>query len=60
VNDKLKRRILLCVYKALKVEINFKEKCDKCFEKRVWNTAQDGFLCEEHNRELINKIRRKK
>ena len=60
MNDRTKKKILFLVYKMLKVEIDFKNKCDRCFEKREWQTPQGKFLCEEHNRELINKIRRKK
>lgn len=60
MKNETKKRILFWLYKILKVDIDFKQKCDICFEKRTWQTSEGNFLCDEHNEKLINNTRRKK
>jgi hypothetical protein len=51
--DRVKRCILLIVFKALNVEIDFAKKCEFCFETFTWQSKEGKFVCEKHMYALV-------
>jgi hypothetical protein len=44
-----KRDILYFIYKMMTIEIDFKNKCEYCFNTWTWQTKEGKFVCERHN-----------
>ena len=37
------------------VDVDFANKCEYCFDKQEWQTANGKFVCEKHMKMLIQK-----
>jgi len=47
--EQLKKDILYAMYKVSAVKIDFKNKCEHCFNKWSWQTKEGKFVCSRHN-----------
>jgi len=48
MNEKIKRGVLHLIYKMMKIEIDFKNKCEYCFNTWTWQTKKGKFVCTAH------------
>jgi len=48
MKEEVKRDILYLIYKIMKIEIDFKNKCEYCFNKCTWQTKKGSFVCTRH------------
>jgi len=55
MKEEVKRDILYLVYKMMKIEIDFKNKCEYCFNRWTWQTKEGKFVCGRHNTQRSKK-----
>jgi hypothetical protein len=49
----IRKRLALTLLKG--VDVDFENKCEYCFDKQEWQTANGKFVCEKHMKMPIQK-----